>query len=1077
MLKIFRRLFLLSGILSIYLWAGTTGKISGRVTDATTGEGLPFAVVRILGTQMGAYTDDQGYYVILNVPPGTYELEVTYTGYQPLVIKGVIVEVGRTIEVNFAMKPVEVEVAPIVVIAKEKLIKPDVTESKSTLRSEDIASVPVTTIQQAVSLTAGTIQREGTIYIRGGRPDEVIYVVNGVEIRDPYTNFSRAGVPLIALEEASVERGGFDVDYGTTASGAISLVTKGGDDKYGVEFRSSTTNFSFLGNSVYGVLDNNIGDYYRDFVLGYQKDMKAVGVERHREGEVFHEFAFYGPIFPKRRDWIQFFFAGEYLSDRDRFPASMDGKWRDINYAFTGKVVVPFTRNLRTFLSGFYRFEKQKDWNPEWRLNLDNYYRYEFKEWQVSGGVNWLIADKYMNELRIGYFNRQWKRNVFENVDGDEVDDFDDRDRDGFVEIDLDYLRPVYATRYDTLVQNGDTIIKPVEWEVGDYRKGIDSLLNLLVPPEKREIYRNLVNINEEEGYVELPFYWWEAGIVNFYPSVTSAHPFWPDDPSAPYNISGWGTRVRVNIEVLEVTNGSEVDTVIRMRGKYFDYPFKPELGYLESGVDSLSQLLGPGWVERGILLRLNNQYMPYAYVYPRRQWGVGETGLFTISWRLTSQLVKKTEISPGHEILVGAEYKKMDIKRYSVDFAGGLSNIYFDFVNSPITAREGDPYSFVHWLKDHPVKPWQMAFYVRDKIEMEGMVAKVGLRFDYYESGGYVFTDTSEAFFADTVYREQGIRILNKVEKAKPRWYISPRVGISHPITERDVLHFTYGHYYQIAPFYQMISSYVFSGAFPIVGNAALIPQKTISYELGIKHGFTDDIVLDVTVFYKDIYFWSRALQFGFGFSSYINEDYGYSRGLELSFVKRPGGILLPYLGINLSYTLQFAVGSFSDPEQAYIWQWYGRPLPPWESPLDWDQRHRLNCILSWIVPEKKKFLGVSNWGMTLNYYYGSGFPWSPPFRTGRDAMEKINAERLPAAQNVDMRIYKNFNLGKIGELQIFMDIYNLFNKLNLLSIADGAEEWYHVFGDPEGESKDLSVWSERRQVRVGFFIKLGGF
>ncbi len=103
-----------------YIAAKGTGIIKGKVIDAVTDEGLPFAVVRIKNTRMGAYTDDRGFYTIYNVPVGVYEITVSYTGYKSLTIKNVIVEKGKTVEVNFALEPTVSEVEPIILEARAK---------------------------------------------------------------------------------------------------------------------------------------------------------------------------------------------------------------------------------------------------------------------------------------------------------------------------------------------------------------------------------------------------------------------------------------------------------------------------------------------------------------------------------------------------------------------------------------------------------------------------------------------------------------------------------------------------------------------------------------------------------------------------------------------------------------------------------------------------------------------------------------------------------------------------------------------------------------------------------------------
>ncbi len=1057
-----KTMFLLMGILVTFLWAGTTGKISGRVTDATTGDGLPFAVVKIKGTQMGAFTDDQGYYVILNVPPGTYDIEVTYTGYQPGIVKGVVVEVDRTIEINIALKPTTVEVEPIVVEAKEKLIRPDLPETRKVMKAEEITQIPVTNIQNVVEISAGVVARGG-LHIRGSRPDEVVYVVNGVEVRDPYNAFTAPGIPLLAMEEAGISRGGFDVDQGSAAGGAINIVTKGGGEKYNIEYRFSSTNLNFLGNTINGFLNAEKGDYYRDFLLGINRDLNSTTGTRHRRDEILNEVSISGPVFPGNRKLANFLLSGEYQTHKNRFPVYSDESKRIKNWAITGRINIRPTQYLFLYLTGFYRWQKWRDYDPQFRLMPELTYEFWRTLTSFSGGINWLVAGKYMNEFKIGYFGRKLKRNIFEDMDKDGVDDFEDRDVDGFVEIDLDYFKRVY---YDS-TQN--------RWVIdNNYWYGIDSLAKLAGIP------RSYFNVNEEEGYVELPFYWWEYYAYSFYPGQSSANPaWWPTDPSAPLNRYLWGQSIVQDIDIIEVQlPGGKIDTFVDVQGTLYPYPIKADWKYFEyDKIDSLPA----GSVVRDTLLSVGNLYLPYPHNFDRDQWAYWEASHLTLSWRMTAQLTKKTKTSPGHELLMGAEYKKINIMRYDVDFASG-GNIYLTMVNPPFEKRSFDTaYTFVDWLNSHPVRPYQFAFYIRDKIEMEGMWARVGLRFDFVDNDGYyspiLEKNPTEAFTKDPVY---GVRYLSVAENTEPQWFISPRIGVSHPITERDVLHFTYGHYYQIPQYSQTNFNYVVTGAFPIIGNPNLKPEKTVSYELGIKHGFTPDFVVDITAFYKDIQNWARTKFYKLdpltNLTTFYNEDYGSSRGIEVEIIKRPGGAILPYLSLNINYTFQVAKGSFSSPYLGYYWQWLGYPLPPKESPLNWDQRHTVSAIFAWIIPSNKKFLGLSDWGLTINFSYGSGYPWTPPIRSERDAIELINAERLPATKNADLRFFKNIPiLQKKGTLQLFVDVYNVFNFRNQTGIYD--ENWYYQFGDPEGEVKTPTVWSPGRQTRIGFYLKIGGF
>ncbi|MEN3043856.1 MAG: TonB-dependent receptor [Candidatus Hydrothermales bacterium] len=1054
--------FLLAGFLVSILWAGTTGKISGRVTDATTGEGLPFAIVKIVGTQMGTYTDDQGYFVILKVPPGKYDIEVTYAGYQPSIIKGVAVEADRTVEVNVALKPTTVEVPPIVVEAKEELIRADLPESRKIMKKEEVANIPVMSIQGVVEISVGVVERGG-LHIRGSRPDEVVYVVNGVEVRDPFTAFTAPGIPLLAMEEAGVSTGGFDVDQGSAAGGMINVVTKGGGDKYSSEYRFSTTNLSFLGEGINSFFNVERGDYIRDFLLGINKDMGTTKGKRHRRDEILNEFSLSGPIPFMRREAASFLISGDYITHKGRFPVYADEKKRIKNYGLSWRLDVRPSLYLLLYFTGFYRFERFGVYDPQFRLLPDLSFEFHRYLTSFSGGINWLVAQKYMNEINFGFFQRSQKRNIFEDMDKDGVDDFDDRDLDGFAEIDIDYFKRVY---YDPV--RGTWVIDPNYWY------GIDSIAKMT------NLKRENFNVNEKEGYVELPFFWWEDFVYGFYPGQSAAHPqWWPTDMNAPLNRYGWGQSFVQDFDVIEVVlpDGS-IDTFVDMQGVYYPYPLQLDWRFFET---QRMSFLPPGSQIRRTILSVGNLYLPYPHNFERDQWGYLRNNHFTLSWKMTAQLTKKTKTAPGHEILMGAEFKRINLMVYDVDFASG-GNIYLQMVNPPLSRRSFDTtYTFVDWLNAHKVKPYQFAFFLRDKIEMEGMYARVGVRFDYIDNDGYyspiLETRPQDAFVVDPVY---GVKYFSVAENTKPYWIVSPRIGVSHPITERDVLHFTYGHYYQIPSYNQTNFNYVVTGAFPIIGNPKLKPEKTVSYELGVKHGFTPEFIVDVTAFYKDIQNWARTKFYKVdpltNVTTFYNEDYGSSRGIEIEIIKRPAGTFIPYLSLNINYTFQVARGSFSSPYLGYYWQWLGYPLPPRESPLDWDQTHTINAVISWIVPKNRKFLRLSDYGISLQYSYGSGYPWTPPIRSERDAIELINARRLPSTKDADLRIYKNFPLlrGK-GNLQLFVDIYNIFNYRNLVSIED--ENWYDQFGDPEGEVKNIGVWSARRQTRIGFYVQIGGF
>ena len=119
-------------------FAGTTGKIAGKVTDKTTGEPLPFVNIIMVGTNLGAATDIDGNYVILNIPPGKYNVKAQYIGYQPVLVENVSVSIDLTTTVDFTLSESAVELEEVVVQGKQDLIKKDVTSSQSLISAEQI---------------------------------------------------------------------------------------------------------------------------------------------------------------------------------------------------------------------------------------------------------------------------------------------------------------------------------------------------------------------------------------------------------------------------------------------------------------------------------------------------------------------------------------------------------------------------------------------------------------------------------------------------------------------------------------------------------------------------------------------------------------------------------------------------------------------------------------------------------------------------------------------------------------------------------------------------------------------------
>jgi len=138
------------------------------------------------------------------------------------------------------------------------------------------------------------------------------------------------------------------------------------------------------------------------------------------------------------------------------------------------------------------------------------------------------------------------------------------------------------------------------------------------------------------------------------------------------------------------------------------------------------------------------------------------------------------------------------------------------------------------------------------------------------------------------------------KIFGARGKGHLSPRLGISHPVTDNDVLYFNYGHFSQL-PTYQYVYaklSTVSEATYQLIGNPNLNPKTTVAYELGIKHKFSASQALEFKAYYKDMFDYETSQSItafnpligNYSLMMYINMDYARSRGIEIIYRKLYG-------------------------------------------------------------------------------------------------------------------------------------------------------------------------------------------
>jgi len=432
-------------------------------------------------------------------------------------------------------------------------------------------------------------------------------------------------------------------------------------------------------------------------------------------------------------------------------------------------------------------------------------------------------------------------------------------------------------------------------------------------------------------------------------------------------------------------------------------------------------------------------------------------TGYDALSMNFTSQVNK------FHQLRAGVEYRDYDIFWDEKQF----------FNASPY----GEKY------QQSP--KYAMAF-VQDKLEFRDFVINAGLRWDYLNS---------EVEYWPDVMDKTGTTV-----KSEPQSQISPRLGVSHPIADNTVIRFNYGYFFQVPNYIYMYTNLEgnLNSGLPLVGNPALKAEKTIAYELGLNHLLSDDVRLDVTVYFKDIKNLIATSEIGVvggnPVTQFVNEDYGSVKGVDVAIEKIARG----YFSGSLVYSFMVAKGNSSsayDGYYNYIANTTDSVKPVQEYPLDFDQRHTATLIMDYRVPRdwSREFLGMNipgSWGLSTIAHYGSGLPYTLTDINGV-RYGSINEGRMPSTFSVDMRFNKNINIPRSDNFfSFFIEVENLFDRRNVVNVysntgrADDDGRRYEETIDPDGDgpltvedvnryykllSSDPQNYSPPRQMRVG--------
>ena len=264
--------------------AGTTGKISGRVTSEV-GDPLASANVVVQGTSLGAMADMEGYFFILNVPPGTYRIAASYIGYETVIQTDVLVRVDRTVQLDFVLTHEALAVDAIVITAERPVVERDITSTVKNIGADEIESIPVTTVSDVLELQTGVVRTGGALHVRGGRSGELAYMIDGHRIEDPVMGDVPTDINKDAVQQVELITGTFNAEYGNAMSGVVNIVTKENlwDYQGNVTYRTTALGLEEA--------SDNLGEQYVEgYVSGPVPGVKGAF------GEFGHDASFVGGV-------------------------------------------------------------------------------------------------------------------------------------------------------------------------------------------------------------------------------------------------------------------------------------------------------------------------------------------------------------------------------------------------------------------------------------------------------------------------------------------------------------------------------------------------------------------------------------------------------------------------------------------------------------------------------------------------------------------------------------------------------------------------------------------------------------
>ncbi len=374
---------------------GTTGKLAGRITDKQTGEALVGAnvLIRSMEPNVGASADVDGYYYIINLPPGNYDVKISYVGYSTIE-KKISINVDQTTTLDVQLSATALISSEVVVTGERAIVQRDQSSTIQRTTADELSIMPVNSVSQVLQLQTGVVNT-GALHVRGGRSGEIGYYIDGYRVEDPLFNSATADINNQAIQEMEFLSGTFNAEYGNANSGIVNIVTKDNSDQYTANIQYKRTNLGIETAS------NDLNERY---------------VEGTFSGPLWDGSPFGLMVSGKKLDADNYYYSGLSQVTSNGFESIEFSKDKPFGFndlfSIIGKLSWSPSSSTKITLLDNYSNRRWRNYNHTRRFTPDSTYINKSGSNLLGLNFKHVINQDLFYDIRLAYYNYTFKSSV-----------------------------------------------------------------------------------------------------------------------------------------------------------------------------------------------------------------------------------------------------------------------------------------------------------------------------------------------------------------------------------------------------------------------------------------------------------------------------------------------------------------------------------------------------------------------------------------------------------------------------------------------------------------------------------------